>query len=76
MRLNAYLGQWVGVVAFSPDGTRLAAQSAEGIVRIYATQPEDLIEIARSRLTRWFTPEECRQYLHTESCPPDTRPGT
>ena len=25
--------------------------------------------LARSRLTRTLTPEECRQYLHVEACP-------
>jgi serine/threonine protein kinase/WD40 repeat protein/DNA-binding SARP family transcriptional activator len=57
------------VLAFSPDDTRLAAQGADGILRLYATRLEDLMEIANSRLTRWWTPEECRQYLHVDTCP-------
>jgi hypothetical protein len=28
-----------------------------------------LVAIANDRLTRTFTDEECRQYLHVESCP-------
>ena len=25
--------------------------------------------VAQSQLTRWLTPEKCRQYLHTDTCP-------
>jgi hypothetical protein len=39
------------------------------MVRLYPTQVEALVELAQSRLTRWFTPEECRQYLHVDECP-------
>jgi WD40 repeat protein len=56
-------------VAFSPDDTRLAAQGADGTLRFYAMRLEDLMEIASSRLTRWWSPEECRQYLHVDACP-------
>ena len=34
---------------------------------IFSTQ--DLIRLAKSRLTRGFTLDECRQYLHTDTCP-------
>jgi hypothetical protein len=37
--------------------------------RIYTLQLEDLIRLARSRLTRSLTVEECRKYLHMEECP-------
>ena len=30
---------------------------------------DDLIAIANERLTRGFTDDECRQYLHLERCP-------
>jgi WD40 repeat protein len=56
-------------LAFSPDDTRLAAQGADGILRLYALRLEDLMAIASARLTRWWTPEECRQYLHVDVCP-------
>jgi WD40 repeat protein len=56
-------------VAFSPDDTRLAAQGADGTLRLYAMRLEDLMAIAGSRLTRWWSPEECRQYLHVDACP-------
>jgi WD40 repeat protein/serine/threonine protein kinase/two-component SAPR family response regulator/energy-coupling factor transporter ATP-binding protein EcfA2 len=57
-------------LAFNADDTRLAAQGADGILRLYALRLEDLMDIASSRLTRWFTLEECRRYLHLDACPP------
>ena len=57
-------------VAFSPDGKRLAASSADGFVRVYALPLDDLVAIAKSRVTRALTTDECRKYLHTETCPP------
>jgi WD40 repeat protein len=59
----------VSGVAFSPDGTRLATASRDGTMRVHALRLEDLIALAKSRVTREFTLEECRQYLHLEECP-------
>jgi WD40 repeat protein len=61
----------VNGLAFSPDGSRLASSSIDGTTRVYAVDVEELIALAQSRLTRWWTPEECRQYLHMEACPPE-----
>jgi hypothetical protein len=36
---------------------------------VWALDIDELIEIARSELTRTFTVEECRQYLHLARCP-------
>jgi len=58
----------VGNLVFSPDGTMLASEG-DGIVRIWALEIADLLEIARAELTRTLTDEECRQYLHVETCP-------
>ena len=57
-------------LAFSPDGSHLAIQDDDSTTRIYVVHIEDLITLAKSRLTRTFTPEECQQYLHTDTCPP------
>jgi hypothetical protein len=57
-------------IAFSPDGTRLATGDDDGVVRVYALRIEDLVRLARQRLTRRLTDQECLQYLHLEPCPP------
>jgi len=56
-------------VSFSPDGTRLATAGGDGTARVYTLQMEDLVKLARSRVTRSLTTEECRKYLHVETCP-------
>jgi WD40 repeat protein/transcriptional regulator with XRE-family HTH domain len=55
--------------SFSPDGNQLATAGADGTVRIYTLRMYDLIALAKSRLTRSLTDEECRKYLHIEICP-------
>jgi len=57
-------------VAFSPDGTRLATASRDHTARVYLLQIEDLMALARERLTRTWTLEECRKFLHMEQYPP------
>ncbi len=54
-------------VALSPDGGRLAT-SADGVVRIWTLELDELIGIAESRLTRSLTSGECATY-HFEECP-------
>jgi WD40 repeat protein/transcriptional regulator with XRE-family HTH domain len=66
--LTGHTGQVTGL-AFSPDGSRLATGSRDGITLVYALRLEDLIKIARSRLTRSLTIEECQKYLHMDACP-------
>jgi WD40 repeat protein len=61
-------------LSLSPDGTRLATASMDGTARVYVLDIDDLITLALERLTRWFTPAECLEFLHTEACPPDPRP--
>ncbi|HZJ25174.1 MAG TPA: hypothetical protein VFD54_17785, partial [Anaerolineales bacterium] len=56
-------------VAFNPDGSQLAVGSLDGTARIFLLRIEDLMALAKQRLTRTLTIEECQQYLHVEECP-------
>jgi len=54
---------------FSSNGRWLATANADGIVQIYALDIRDLLEVARKRVTRNLTAEECKRYLQSEVCP-------
>lgn len=56
-------------VAFSPDGRRLATAGADGSLRTFTLQSEELINLAQTRVTRSLTVEECRKFLHVTDCP-------
>jgi WD40 repeat protein/DNA-binding SARP family transcriptional activator/tRNA A-37 threonylcarbamoyl transferase component Bud32 len=51
-------------IDFSPDGSRLASASLDGTVRVWALKLDDLIAIAKRKLTRKLSRAECLQYLH------------
>lgn len=57
-------------VAFSPDGSRLLSASRDGTARVFALSLQDLIEIAKSKLTRGLSADECEKFLHMDQCPP------
>jgi len=59
----------VRAVAFSADGRLLASLAEDGIVRFDVVPVEDLIALAHQRVTRGFTDDECRRYLHLDRCP-------
>jgi WD40 repeat protein len=58
-------------VAFSPDGCQLYTAGMDGTVRVHLLDIDDLIALAHERRTRWFIQDECQQYLHLVSCPPE-----
>lgn len=70
--LRGHTGRLHGVT-FSPDGKRLATAGGDGIVQIYALDVQELLRLARSRVTRHpptLTPEECKRYFQSNTCPP------
>lgn len=59
----------VGGGDFSPNAKRLVLSDGNTI-RVIALTLEELVQIARTRLTRSWTQQECEQFLHTKECPP------
>jgi WD40 repeat protein len=59
----------VFAVVLSPDGKHAATAGGDGTMRLYTLDTTELITLARSRLTRDLTKEECQRYLHQEQCP-------
>ncbi|HUG46963.1 MAG TPA: BTAD domain-containing putative transcriptional regulator [Candidatus Limnocylindria bacterium] len=58
-----------GRLAFDPTGRRLAAATNDGLVRVLALDVNELVSIARQRVSRPLSEFECRQYLRVERCP-------
>lgn len=56
----------VSSVRFSRDGRRLVTSSGDGTVRVWALALDDLLQLARDRLTRGLSPAECRRYLQKD----------
>ena len=66
--LNIPIGNIAGDVSFSPDGKRLAVGGVSGVY-VFVLPADELVALAKSRVTRELTTEECQQYLHMEQCP-------
>jgi WD40 repeat protein/serine/threonine protein kinase/two-component SAPR family response regulator len=75
MTLYKYANWPIRSVAYRPDGLVLAEQGGGGLMHFIPTRTEDIVELAHSRLTRWFTLEECRRYLNMDACPPPHLPN-
>jgi WD40 repeat protein len=54
--------------AFSSDGKQLAVGGTP-YLRVYAIDTNDVLKLARERLFRPLSAEDCRKFLHTQSCP-------
>lgn len=59
----------VQAVAFGGDDRHVVASTPDGPVRIYTLDRDELLDIARSRLLREFTPIECDRYFPGVDCP-------
>ena len=55
--------------AFSQDGSRIALFYSDGRILVHAIAFDDVLEIAKGRVTRSLTDAECRTYLHVPACP-------
>jgi WD40 repeat protein len=64
-------GQELNMVRFSPDGTRVVVSDLEqNVVRVFVLHANDLVALAKTRVTRSFTSSECWTYMHTtKDCP-------
>ena len=56
-------------VEFSPDGRRLVSTANDNIARVWTLDLDELVDIARDRVTRGLTTVECERYLHVDTCP-------
>ena len=60
-------------VEFTPDGTRVIVatwdEAGRHVVRMFLLKLEEIVALAKSRVTRSLTTEECQKYLHVEECP-------
>jgi WD40 repeat protein len=56
-------------ITYSPDGKYLATTDANGVMRLYLMQIEDLVALAQERVTRELTPEERAQFLQEGAGP-------
>ena len=63
-------GASVNDVVWTPDGKMLLSAGADGIIQVYAMDIDLLMSLARSRVTRNLTLEECQKYLHLNEVPP------
>jgi DNA-binding SARP family transcriptional activator/serine/threonine protein kinase/WD40 repeat protein len=55
--------------AFAPGTDTLYYEDGDGVVRRFAIGVDDVTRLARTVLTREFTPQECARYFPDEPCP-------
>jgi WD40 repeat protein/serine/threonine protein kinase len=55
--------------SISPDGTKFVTLDISGLLKVQVLELDAIVDIARTRLTRALTSEECVTYLHMDECP-------
>jgi WD40 repeat protein len=63
-------------VSFSPSSRHLAGAGADGTLRVYSLDEQELMLLARRRVTRPLRPEQCQKYLPLGQCPTLGEPWT
>jgi WD40 repeat protein len=58
-------------VEFVDERHLLVTETAGPAAYVMTVDVDELLEIARSRVTRDLSDEECRTYLHVDPCPSD-----
>jgi hypothetical protein len=58
----------VGAVNFTHDGSQMVYEDAGGVVRFTPVDTYEVVERAQAAVTRSFADDECRRYLHIDSC--------
>jgi WD40 repeat protein len=56
-------------LAVDDRGSMVATMDERGVVRIWALDLDELVDVATARVTRGLTDAECQQYLHRDRCP-------
>jgi WD40 repeat protein len=54
---------------FTRDGRHLVTMWDDSVARVWTLDTDELVRIARNRLTRGLSGGECERYLHVASCP-------
>lgn len=67
--LDVKRSQGIPSIGFSPDGRHIYAGNFSGGVTAYILDTNELITLARSRLSRTWTQAECHTYLQNDVCP-------
>jgi hypothetical protein len=69
-RILAVIGAHAHNIVLLRDADTLAPlQTLAGRILVHAIAFDDVLEIAKSRVTRSLTDAECRTYLHIPACP-------
>jgi DNA-binding SARP family transcriptional activator/WD40 repeat protein len=56
-------------IAFAPGTDTLYYEDGGGVIRRFSIDADEMIQLARSMVTRSFTPEECARYFNETPCP-------